>query len=79
MKTSTLVPSFLLMWFCVGSPVTIMLQKSKQTSTVKGKLRILSLIRDIIEIKSREAREVSYTCKYTGSRYLIPNLVMGID
>ena len=54
---------------CVGSPVIIMLQKTVN----KQKLRILSSIRD--HRKSRETREVTYTCGYT-SEHLIPLPIM---
>ena len=48
---------------CMGSPVLIMLLNKYQLG--------------IIEIKSRETREVVYTCRYTIG-HLIPNSVMGI-
>ena len=53
------------------TPVIIMLQKSKQTSIEN--LGILSLFRDH-RTKSKETREVTYTCRYT-SEHLIPTLV----
>ena len=43
----------------------------------KGRLEILSLITDDRK-KSRETREVTYTCRYT-SGHLIPNSVYTQD
>ena len=41
---------------------------------LKEKLEILSSIRDHRKKKSKETREVTYTCRYT-SEHLIPNSV----
>ena len=62
----------------MSSPVIIMLQK-KYTNKFKEKLGILSSIRDHRKKRSRDTREVAYTCRYT-SEHLIPNsvLVLGV-